>query len=203
MAGDFVTFEGIDKSGKTTQADLLACALRNAGCEVILTREPGGTILGQTLRCLLLEKKENWVVDPRAEMFLFLADRVQHVEEVIRPGLSEGKVVISDRFSDSTLAYQGYGRQMDLSQLRVLLNIAMGGLYPDLTVLVDVSSATSIKRRDHTDYMECEIDLRRVRDGYLDLCKAEPDRIIRFDGHQQIETLSQKIYKVVGRRIGL
>ncbi|MDP6777863.1 MAG: dTMP kinase, partial [Candidatus Latescibacteria bacterium] len=179
MSGFFLTFEGIEKSGKTTQADLLVDRLRAEGRDVVFTLEPGGTRLGEGARRLLLDPNLGMEVSQRAEVFLFAADRAQHIEEVIRPALDAGKLVISDRFVDSTIAYQGHGRGVDLAELNTIQEFATGGLRPDLTVLVDVDVDTSRARMEAADRLESEDDgfFERVREGYLSLWRAEPERI--------------------------
>ncbi len=207
MAGFFLTFEGIDKSGKTTQVGPLAEKLREAGREVVVTGEPGGTELGRDIRRLVLEGGHRQAVSPLAEMLLFAADRAQHVAEVVRPALAAGKVVISDRFVDSTVAYQGHGRGMNLSHLQAIQEIATGGLRPDLTVLVDVDVATSRERRERggtSDRLEAGNDpfFQRVRDGYLALWRAEPERVFRVEGDRPVEVLTHQIYAEVSKRMG-
>ena len=205
MAGFFITFEGIDKSGKTTQARLLVERLRAEGFEVLLTREPGGTDLGREIRRSLLRQPADSEVSASAEMLLFAADRAQHVAEVIRPGLAAGKVVVSDRFVDSTLAYQGYGRGCDQAELRAVQKIAAGGLRPDLTVLVDVDVATARERSGNAspDRLEGGSDsfFERVRSGYLAQWEAEPERVCRVDGHLPAKDLAGLIYAEARPRI--
>ncbi len=205
MAGFFVTFEGIDKSGKTTQAELLAGKLREKGRDVVFTQEPGGTGLGREIRHLVLGWRPQAAVVPLAEMLLFAADRAQHVAEVIRPALEAGKIVISNRFVDSTIAYQGYGRGMDLVQLRAIQEVASDGLWPNLTVLVDIDVATSRERGGASDRLEAENDLffERIREGYLALGRTEPNRIFRVEGRLSVEVVSQHIYAEVSNRLGL
>jgi dTMP kinase len=193
----FITFEGIEKSGKTTQAELLAEALRQRGRDVVLTREPGGTALGEAVRHVVLERHYEVEVDPTAEVLLFAADRAQHVAEVIRPALQAGQTVICDRFVDSTLAYQGYGRGLDLDRLATLMHVATGGLLPDLTVLVDVDLETSKARGWGTDpdRMERGTDsyFGRVRNGFLAMSRAEPERYRVHDGRMPVDELASAI----------
>ena len=203
MGGFFLTFEGIEKSGKTTQADLLVSRLRAKGRDVVFTLEPGGTRLGEGARRLLLDPDLGLAVSQMAEVFLFAADRAQHIDEVIRPALAAGKVVVSDRFVDSTIAYQGYGRGVGLAELRSIQELATGGLRPDLTVLVDVDVDTSRARMDTADRLEAEDDgfFERVREGFLCLWRAEPERILRVDGRLPLRMLSEAIYAEVDRRL--
>ncbi len=204
MAGLFISFEGIDKSGKSTQAGLLVDHLQGIGHEVVFTHEPGGTELGQEIRHLALTwkpQRSQGVVDPAAEIFLFAADRAQHVAEVIQPALAENKIVITDRYVDSTLAYQGYGRGLDLVQLQAVQHIATGGLLPHLTVWVDVDLATSRVRLEpgEADRMESEDDalFERVRAGYEELSTASPNRFLKVDGTREIRDIFEDIRKVV------
>ena len=146
MSGFFISFEGIDKSGTSTLAELLVNHLQERGYEVVFTYEPGSTELGGEIRHLVLDWKPQSEIDATAEMFLFAADRAQHVKEVIRPSLDANKVVISDRYVDSTLAYQGYGRGLDLNDLRMIQNVATGGLMPAITIWLDVDLQTARKR---------------------------------------------------------
>ena len=205
MSGYFVAFEGIDKSGKSTQADLLADELRREGRTVTLTREPGGTELGRDIRRLLLEGAGDRDVDPLAELFLFAADRAQHVASVIRPGLDAGHVVISDRFCGSSLAYQGYGRGLDLADLKRLERLATGGVTSDLTIVVDVDVQTSRSRKESgaADRVEGGGDAfyERVRQGYLEMVKADPVGTFCLDGRLPVDELSNRIYSEVKRRL--
>lgn len=193
MAGLFITFEGIDGVGKTTQAGLLADYLRQRGYPVVLTGEPGGTSLGAAIRELVLHRKEK--VEPLAEVLLYLADRAQHVATVIRPALEQGEVVICDRFGDSTLAYQGYGRGLDLDELRRLHLLTAQGLCPDHTFLLDLDVAAGRRRRQAgPDRLEAEAEAfhTRVRAGYLALAAAEPERVTVIPGHGSIrDTFAQ------------
>jgi len=182
----FITLEGPEGSGKTSQLPALAHYLRDAGYEVILTREPGGTAVGDQIRNVLMSLK-NVAIVPRTEILLFLAARAQHVESVIRPALHDGKLVLCDRFSDSTLAYQGYGHKTDLETLRSLLNFSTGGLNPDLTLLLDLPVKMGFERKRDNSAEWNRLDAydqtfhERVRQGYLDLAAEEPDRWIVID----------------------
>ncbi len=212
MSGIFISFEGIDKSGKSTQAEKLAGHLRERGHEVVLTYEPGGTDLGQEIRRLVLENKSRGEIDATAELFLFSADRAQHVNELIRPSLDAGKVVISDRYVDSTLAYQGYGRGLDLDDLRMIQNVATGGLKPDITIWLDVDSQTAQKRElqrlplflhlielmDRDDVFS-----QSVRQGFESIWESEPDRIFRVDGTRSISAVFKDVEKVVVNQISV
>jgi len=178
----FITFEGMEGCGKSTQAKLLARAL---GPDVVLTQEPGGTAIGRAIRQLLLDPA-NRAMSPEAEVLLFFADRAQHVAEVIRPALAAGRTVISTRYVDTSLAYQGYGRGLDLDRIRSVAVLATGGLRPDLTLFFDLPlevGLARVVRRGVRDRLESEVREfhERVRNGYLKLAAAEPDRWIRID----------------------
>ena len=177
-----ITFEGMEGCGKSTQAKLLARAL---GPDAVLTQEPGGTAIGRAIRQLLLDPA-NRAMSAEAEVLLFFADRAQHVAEVIRPALAAGKIVISTRYVDTSLAYQGYGRGLDLDRIRSVAVLATGGLRPDLTLFFDLPlevGLARVVRRGGRDRLESEVREfhERVRNGYLELAAAEPDRWIRID----------------------
>ena len=201
MSGFFISFEGTDKGGKSTQAKKLIDHLRERGHEVVFTYEPGHTKLGREIRRLVLERKSQGAIDATAEMFLFAADRTQHVNEVIRPSLDAGKVVISDRYVDSTLAYQGYGRGLNLNDLRMIQNVATGGLMPAITIWLDVDLQTARKRGWGTggDRIESEDEafFQRVRQGFKEAYKSEPDRIFRVDGSRPISDVFEDVKKAV------
>jgi len=178
----FITFEGMEGCGKSTQAKLLARAL---GPDAVLTQEPGGTAIGRAIRQLLLDPA-NRAMSAEAEVLLFFADRAQHVAEVIRPALAAGKTVISTRYVDTSLAYQGYGRGLDLDRIRSVAVLATGGLRPDLTLFFDLPleiGLARVVRRGGRDRLESEVREfhERVRNGYLELAAQEPDRWIRID----------------------
>ena len=179
----FITFEGGEGCGKSTQARLLLKKLEQQGIPTILTHEPGGTALGNEIR-ILLKRKQGSSISPQAELFLFAASRVQLVAELVRPALQEGKIVICDRFTYSTIVYQGYGRGLDLATVSVVNTMATGNLNPDLTILLDMPSEQGLeRRRSSKDRFELE-DLsfhHRVREGYLKMAAAEPDRWLLID----------------------
>lgn len=185
MSGLFITFEGIDGVGKSTQADLLQKYIEDAGREVVRTLEPGGTELGVEIRHLLLHRKGE--VAPRAEALLYAADRSHHVATKINPALDAGKVVISDRYLDSSVAYQGAGRELSITEIRDLSLWAVGGLLPKLTVLLDLDAEAARARRDTTgtepDRLEREKTtfFEAVRSCYLELAAAEPARYLVVD----------------------
>lgn len=200
----FITFEGIEGSGKSTQARRLAAQL---GPGVVLTQEPGGTAIGRAIRALLLDRK-NAGLAPEAEVLLFFADRAQHAAQLIRPALAEGRVVISDRYADSSLAYQGYGRGLPLELLRATLELATGGLRPDLTLFLDVPVELGLGRvcaRGGADRLESEaVEFhRRVRAGYLELVSLEPGRWALVDGTLDEDAIAARVSSAVRERLGL
>lgn len=203
----FITLEGPDGSGKTTQIALLAEELRQQGFSVLTTREPGGTSISNQIREVLLNRLDNQAMNPRTEILLFLAARAQLVEEVIRPHLAEGELVLSDRYADSTLAYQGYGHGVDRDVLRSLLQFATGGLWPDLTLLLDVDAETGLGRRQKSGGEWNRLDAyavefhRRVRQGYLELARLDPQRWVIIDAARPREEVQQAIRSVIRARL--
>jgi len=188
LAGKFIVFEGIDGAGKTTQMELLAVSLQNNGVPVLCTREPGGTRIGDRLRELLLDPACQ-DISHRTEAFLYAADRAQHVTEIIRPALSSGVTVLCDRFVYSTLAYQGWGRGIDMALLQQLNELATGVLVPDAVVLLDIAVPEGMRRvmgQGPPDRLEGEQQafFRRVREGYLEQAARMPNifRVLRGDG---------------------
>ena len=196
--GLFITFEGADGCGKTTQIKLLDEYLRSKGYKTLLTREPGSKGLGEKLREILLNYDGE--VAPACESFLFLADRAQHVECIIKPALRNGVIVLCDRHTDSTLAYQGYGRGLDLEEIKQLNNIATGGLKPELTLLFDVDIETSQarvgKEKDRMESAGIEF-FEKVRKGFLEIAKAEPDRVKVLNSADTIENIHKKFVELV------
>lgn len=203
MAGAFITFEGIDGCGKSTQLRLLASQLRVRDVEVVTTREPGGTPLGQKLRAALLDVQEQ--VDPLAELLVFAADRAQHVRNHLLPALESKRVVLSDRYADATVAYQGAGRGFESPLIDEIVQLATNGLKPDLTLLFDLSVAESVvrtKRRaesKHTDRLDVENAEfhTRVRNAYLEIAKAEPLRVRVIDARGSIEETHESVMGIV------
>ena len=196
--GLFITFEGTDGCGKTTQLNKVKDFLEEQGYNVVTTREPGALDIGQKIRNILLHH-EGFVAD-RCEMFLFLADRAQHVEAFIKPSIESGKIVLCDRHVDSTIAYQGYGRGQDVQMLKDLNEIAVNGLTPDLTFYFDVSTETAQQRvGDDKDRMESAgmVFHKQVRQGYLVLQKENPDRIKLINANNSIETVFEDTKKVI------
>ena len=205
-AGRFITFEGGEGCGKSTQIRLLADRLRAAGKEVLLTREPGCTALAEKIRSLVREESDD-PPNSRAETLLFIASRAQVVENVIRPALASGTGVLCDRFADSTFAYQGYGRGLDLEELKRINSFATGGLEPDRTILLNVSPEVSAKRmrareaatNTDADRMEKEGDSfhSRLRQGFLELAAAEPDRFAVIQADGSVEEVEEAVWNSI------
>jgi dTMP kinase len=201
MKGAFISFEGIEGTGKSTQCRLLAGHLRQQGLAVTETAEPGGTQISLKIRELLLSM-DSREMRPVTELLLYNAARVQHIEEVIRPALQRGEIVITDRFSDSTVAYQGYGRDLDLRLIASLDAIATNGLRPDLTILLDIDAETGLRRNravGKTDRLELE-ELsfhQKVRRGFINIAAKEPARIKLVDCSDSIEEVHQKTLAIV------
>jgi len=204
--GKFITFEGPEGSGKSTHARLLKERLEACGKRVLLTREPGGTPLGEAVRGMLQHNDAGEAPVDRAEVMLFLASRAQLCERVIRPALDVGTWVLCDRFTDSTLAYQGYGRGFDVATLRTMNDFATGSLIPDLTLLLDVTLETGLARVNQrglaTDRIEAagENFHRRLRDGFLQLAKEEPARFAVIDSDATPEEVAAKIWETVNSK---
>ena len=207
MKGTFITFEGIEGSGKSTQIVLLANYLKSLGVKIVLTREPGGTLIGDQIRKILLDPA-NKALDSPAELLLYAASRAQHLSEVILPALAAGTIVLCDRFSDATLAYQGYGRGLDRNMIRELDRIVTAGMRPDLTVLLDIDAAAGLARargRNNSRGLEREARFEneeiafheRVRRGYLTLAKQEPDRIRVVNASPAPDRIEMEIRKIV------
>lgn len=202
----FITLEGPEGSGKTSQIPALKAFICERGYDVLVTREPGGTSVGDQIREVLMNLKNVSIV-PRTEILLFQAARAQHVEEVIRPALAAGKVVICDRFGDSTLAYQGYGHQTDLEKLRYLVNYATGGLQPDLTLLLDIPVREGLKRKADNASEWNRLDAYaeafhcRVREGYMRLVQEEPERWKIIDATQPMPQVQAAMQRAVQDRL--
>jgi len=208
VPGTFITFEGIDGSGKSTQLRLLGNFLRANGCDALLTREPGGTALGVRLRAALLDAMEE--VDPLTELLVFAADRAQHVRRVLRPALKGGKVVISDRYADATVAYQGAGRGFPPELISQIVQLATEGLKPDLTLVFDLSIDESTNRtarrttgrssgkisRDRLDIEKADFHTR-VRDAYLQIALAEPERVKLIDTSGPVEHTQERVKEII------
>ena len=208
MPGTFITFEGIDGSGKSTQLRLLNNFLQANGYNPLITREPGGTPVGLRLRAALLDASEE--VDPLTELLVFAADRAQHVRRVIRPALSDARIVISDRYADATVAYQGAGRGFSPELIREIVQLATEGLKPDLTVLFDLGIDESTSRTtrrssgksshksgpDRLDIEDAEFHAR-VRDAYLQIARAEPERVKLVDSSGPVEITHEQVKDIV------
>ncbi|WP_297219389.1 dTMP kinase [uncultured Desulfovibrio sp.] len=204
----FITFEGIEGSGKSTALTLLSQELSRRGYDLVLTREPGGCGLGRAIRPILLDARTRGL-HSRAELYLFLADRAQHVGEIVRPALEAGQIVLCDRYTDSTLAYQGYGRGLDPEKLRHINRMATGGLQPDLTLLLDLPVSLGLERaglrnqREGTVLSEGRFDAEsldfheRVRQGYLQLAAEEPKRFAIIDATQPPEDVELQCLSAV------
>jgi dTMP kinase len=206
LTGKFITFEGIDGSGKSTQLAMLAAELRSRGLDVVTTREPGGTLLGEALRAAFLET--DGPVAPMAELLAFAADRAQHVEHLIKPEVAAGKIVISDRYADATFAYQGAGRGFTADQVNSVIALATGGLRPDLTLFFDITPEEAIRRmisrldtkRNRMDD-ETEEFYSRVREAYLGIAEREPARFIVVDASGSIDEIHAHVMDIVTPRL--
>ncbi|CUS02438.2 Thymidylate kinase [Candidatus Promineifilum breve] len=202
----FITFEGPEGGGKSTQIQMLAERLRRQGYGVVMTREPGGTAIGDQIRDVLHDTA-NTAMSPTAELLLYSASRAQHVAEVIRPALAAGQVVLCDRFADSSMAYQGYGRGLDRAMLAALTAIATGGLTPDLTLLLDLDVERGLARRAERGEEMNRLDLeavgfhQRVRAGYHALAAAEPVRWISLDADRPVAAVAADVWRVVAERL--
>lgn len=202
----FITFEGSEGCGKTTQMALLAEYLSQQGYPILTTREPGGTPIGEQVRAILSDLG-NTAMHPRTEILLFQASRAQHVEQIIRPHLEKGEIVLCDRYADSTMAYQGYGYHLvDLDLLRTIIDFATGGLKPDLTLLLDLDVEVGLRRRalggewNRLDAYDLDF-YQRVRQGYHTMAQAEPQRWVIVDASQSPEQVQQDIRRVVMERL--
>ena len=211
----FISFEGLDLSGKTTQAQLLARKLRAqplpgspAPRTVRLIREPGGTRISERLRDILLDKK-NLEMSDMTELMLFAASRAQLVSEVVLPATHRGEIVICDRYYDSTTAYQGYGRGLNLDEIRRINAIATAGTEPDITFLIDITVEEVGHRMQRADLLPDRMEsagggfYERVRSGYLEIARLEPNRLVRIDGMPAIEQVEDEIWRVIMRRISV
>ncbi|CUT01312.1 dTMP kinase [Candidatus Kryptobacter tengchongensis] len=201
----FITFEGLDLCGKTTQAEILIQKLKNSGFDITFVREPGGTRISELIRNILLDS-QNKEMDPITELFLFSASRAQLVREVIIPSLNSGKIVICDRFYDSTLAYQGYGRGIEIEKIKIINELASSGLVPDLTFLIDIPVEEIYRRRkekygdlDRMENSGLEF-YKRVKHGYLEIAKSS-DRFIIIDGMKKIDEISEQIWYIVFEKL--
>jgi dTMP kinase len=192
----FITFEGPEGAGKTTQIAILTERLRGRGLSVVTTRQPGGDPLGQSLRALILDQSAI-AVDPMAELFMMMADRAQSVVKVIQPALASGSTVICDRYADSSVAYQGYGHGIDLDTVRRLNEIATRALAPDLTILLDIDPKLGLDRQRQRNKMESMgYDFHcRVRGGFLDIARVQPERVRTVDASRTIEVVAEDVWR--------
>lgn len=206
MRGLFITFEGIDLCGKSTQAEKLVAYLAEQGFDIITSREPGGPPISEKIREILLDP-QNRTMTSLTELLLYEAGRAQHTEELIRPALKAGKWVISDRYGDASFAYQGYGRKLGPELVRQLNQLATGGLVPDLTIVLDLPPEAAARRPQgkgwKADRLEREkVDFhRRVREGYLQLAEEEPQRVEIIDGQGTVEEIQRRVRAAVDRLI--
>ncbi|MDD5260105.1 MAG: dTMP kinase [bacterium] len=204
--GIFITLEGPDGSGKSTQALLLIKFLKKSGYQVLHTREPGGDRVAESIRRLLLSPYNK--ITPETELFLYWASRSQHVQQVINPALARGVIVICERFNDATLAYQGYGRGVDLKLIKKMNQLASGGLIPDLTFLLDIAPERGLKKVLEAKGVKDRFELeklsfhKRVRKGYLELANQEPQRIKKISGSGTIEHIQQQIRCIINKKLG-
>ena len=196
--GLFITLEGADGCGKTTQLNLLKEYLTSRGYEIVVTREPGGKGLGEKLREILLNYDGE--VSDRCEAFLYLADRAQNIDTIIKPAINSGKIVLCDRHTDSSLAYQGYGREQNIDNINMLNELAVNGVHPDLTIVFDIDTETSMARvgaeKDRLESAGIEFH-KRVRNGYLEIAKKNPQRIKVVDASQAIEEVQRDVIKII------
>jgi dTMP kinase len=199
MKGKFISFEGIDGCGKTTQVKLLEEHLNKKGYDLLVLREPGGTKVGEKIREILLDREN--LIFPVTEMLLYASSRAQLVEEKIIPALSKGQIVIVDRFVDSSYVYQGYARGLELDKVRIVNEIATKGLFPDITLYIDITPEEAVKRRrgkraDRLEGEDYEFH-KKVREGYLELVKEFPDRFILIDGMKEVQEVHKMILHVL------
>ena len=203
MAGRFITFEGIDGSGKSTQIKMLESELKRVGGKYRIFREPGGTQLSEKIREILLDR-ENIDFSPIAESLLFAAARIQLVEEEIKPSIAKGEFVICDRFTDSTIAYQGYGRRLDVKNLEEINRIATDSIIPDITFILDMDPGKAMGRieKETPDRMEAigVKFINKVREGYNLIAEQNPDRCVKINGDQPPEYVFKDIYRVIMKR---
>ena len=203
----FIILEGPEGSGKTSHIPYLVEYLREKGNTVFPTREPGGTSISEQIREIIHDLK-NAEMHPRTETLLYQAARAQIVEQTIRPRLADGEIVLSDRYADSTIAYQGYGHQQDIEQVRALINYATGGLVPDLTILLDLDVEVGLKRKKQNGLEWNRMDAHevafyeRVRAGYLEMVKQEPGRWVVIDAGQDWDAVQDELRRVIVEKIG-
>jgi dTMP kinase len=203
MTGKLIVFEGVEGCGKTTQMQMTGEWLQSLGVAVVITREPGGTELGVKLRRLLLEKTEGETIADRTELLLYAADRAQHIETELKPNLKQGKIILCDRFIDSTIAYQGYGRGLDMHLIHQLNQIATGGLESDITLWFDLDAEVGLKRKRRSGEVADRIEQEaiafhlRVQQGYTEIAASQPQRVKKIDASLTQELVQQQIQEIL------
>ena len=209
-SGKLITFEGLDGCGKSTQLEKAAKWLSAQGYSVIKTRQPGGTVIGQQIRSILLNPKHE-ELQPESELLLYLADRIQHLQDSILPAKNDGKIVLCDRFHDSTVAYQGYGRGLNLNSIESIVAHCIKPYPPDLTILLNISPETVAsrleRRQEHTEKDRLDLEslsfFKRVTRGFQELAAAETERFVCINGEQDIELIHQEIVNILKQRLKL
>lgn len=204
--GYFIVLEGVEGSGKSSETELLARQLRSKGHDVVVTREPGGTRIGEQIRNITHDPA-NVDLDPMTEAYLMAASRAQHVREIIAPALEDGKIIISDRFVDSSIAYQGYGRDLGAKDIAALNELAVDGARPDIVFLLDAPPAFGLARLEQFGKKKDRMDMQkkdfydRVREGYLSLAKHNPSRYVVVDATKSIEEVASVIWNILSARV--
>jgi dTMP kinase len=209
-SGKLITFEGLDGCGKSTQLEKATDWLKVQGYSVLKTRQPGGTVIGQQIRDILLNP-EHEELQPESELLLYLADRIQHLQDSILPAKAAGKIVLCDRFHDSTVAYQGYGRGLNLNSIESIVEHCIKPYSPDLTILLNISPETIAsrleRRQEHVEKDRLDLEslsfFKRVAQGFQELSAAEPERFVCINGEQEIELIHQEIINILQQRLQL
>ena len=209
-SGKLITFEGLDGCGKSTQQEKATDWLKVQGYSVLKTRQPGGTVIGQQIRSILLNP-EHEELQPESELLLYLADRIQHLQDSILPAKAAGKIVLCDRFHDSTVAYQGYGRGLNLNSIESIVEHCIKPYSPDLTILLNISPETVDsrleRRQEHVEKDRLDLEslsfFKRVAQGFQELSAAEPERFVCINGEQEIELIHQEIINILQQRLQL
>lgn len=209
-SGKLITFEGLDGCGKSTQQEKATDWLKVQGYSVLKTRQPGGTVIGQQIRDILLNP-EHEELQPESELLLYLADRIQHLQDSILPAKAAGKIVLCDRFHDSTVAYQGYGRGLNLNSIESIVEHCIKPYSPDLTILLNIAPETVAsrleRRQEHVEKDRLDLEslsfFKRVAQGFQELSAAEPERFVCINGEQEIELIHQEIINILQQRLQL
>ncbi|MBT3213217.1 MAG: dTMP kinase [Deltaproteobacteria bacterium] len=209
-SGKLITFEGLDGCGKSTQLEKATDWLKVQGYSVLKTRQPGGTVIGQQIRSILLNP-EHEELQPESELLLYLADRIQHLQDSILPAKAAGKIVLCDRFHDSTVAYQGYGRGLNLNSIESIVEHCIKPYSPDLTILLNIAPETVAsrleRRQEHVEKDRLDLEslsfFKRVAQGFQELSAAEPERFVCINGEQEIELIHQEIINILQQRLQL